>query len=123
MTRATSPEDTAVGAVDQAQLEEATFGDVEFIQELTEYFAEDTRARISEIQEAIQAKDPTRMLEAAHTIKGSSANLGAKRVAEAALELETLGRHGRVDGADPICARLEVAFEEAVAELKRLAAH
>ena len=122
MTWTTPTETDGKGPVDMAQLEEATCGDVEFIQELTEYFAEDTRVRLSEIQRAIETGDATLLLEAAHTIKGSSSNLGVHRVAAAALELEMMGREGQVVGAQPIYERLSAAFEEAIQALQKLCA-
>ncbi|MCZ6544112.1 MAG: Hpt domain-containing protein, partial [Chloroflexi bacterium] len=50
---------------------------------------------------------------AAHSLKGSSANMGALRLASKALALEELGRAGSIAGASELAAELDALFEEA----------
>jgi two-component system sensor histidine kinase/response regulator len=55
----------------------------------------------------------------AHTLKGSSANVGAVRVSGAASELEMLARGGDLVGAAPWLTRLADAVELTRAALGR----
>jgi len=51
--------------------------------------------------------------EAAHSLKSSSANVGAMLVYELARELEAVGRGGNTEGAAELCSRLELAVGDA----------
>ena len=48
-----------------------------------------------------------------HTIKGSAATFGAKRVSEAAMAVETIAREGDLDGARPLLLALLAAVDAA----------
>ena len=47
------------------------------------------------------------MTKSAHSLKSTSANLGAMSLAELCRELEALGRQDRTDGADKILQEIE----------------
>ena len=47
------------------------------------------------------------MTESAHTLKSTSANLGAVALAALCKELETMGRQARSDGADEILVEID----------------
>jgi len=51
--------------------------------------------------------------EAEHSLKSSSANVGAMLVYELARELEAVGRGGNTEGAAELCSRLELAVGDA----------
>jgi HPt (histidine-containing phosphotransfer) domain-containing protein len=48
---------------------------------------------------------------AAHNLKGSSNNLGARTMAALSAELETLGKNGMVAGAAELVTRLEQEYQ------------
>lgn len=81
------------------------------------YLAQSGR-RLTEIQTAIAAADPLAAADAAHALLGSSAGLGAKRVAQLSRELELRTRARELDGASQQLARLATELD-AVAPLLR----
>jgi two-component system, sensor histidine kinase and response regulator len=97
-------------------------GDQDLIEELLGIFAQDAPVQLDKIRAAIAAGDPAGLMREAHTLKGPLKVLGATPAAQLALDLETLGRGGRVDGAKQIGAALEREVERilhAVLSMKR----
>ena len=60
----------------------------EFLREIIAIFLEDTPQRIAELEESLLGGDTPRFTRAAHSVKGSSANLGAMAVRDVAEQLE-----------------------------------
>lgn len=86
--------------LDAAVLEElaATVGgDHGFVDELIRTYLEDTEGQLAAIEAAVAAEDAGALIRPAHTLKSSSATLGAKRLAERARALEIAGRSERID--------------------------
>ena len=63
-----------------------------FLTEMIDSYLEDTAQRIEILTEAIAKADPKLIEHTAHSIKSSSANLGAMNLAQLCEELEKLGR-------------------------------
>lgn len=61
------------------------------LHELIAIYLEDTPKQLVELQEALARQDMVRVIRAAHTIKGSSGNFGAVKLAQ---EIEA---HGKAD--------------------------
>jgi HPt (histidine-containing phosphotransfer) domain-containing protein len=83
--------------LDEAVLDElraSVEGDRAFVVELIEAYVTDGAANIEAIASAIDAGDADALVRPAHTLKSSSATLGATRVATTARELEMIGRSG-----------------------------
>jgi HPt (histidine-containing phosphotransfer) domain-containing protein len=94
----------------------------EFLREIAGIFFEDTPRRIAELDESLTAADVERFTRAAHSIKGSSSNLGALALRAAAEKLE---HHVRVQGladAGPLLAAVKTEFDRAHTELTTLIA-
>jgi HPt (histidine-containing phosphotransfer) domain-containing protein len=72
------------------ELEQET--DSEFILELIDIYLQETPKQIQAIAEALISKSPPALMIAAHTLKGSSLNLGAKDLGACCLRLEEIGR-------------------------------
>lgn len=68
---------------------------------------------------AAAAQDVEGVRHAAHTLKGSSAQMGARRVCDLARELEGEARAGRSAGFAALVAACREAFAEADAALAR----
>jgi CheY-like chemotaxis protein len=84
---------TAAPAAEPAVLDMATVlermdGDVELLKELAGLFLSECPQRMAEIRQAITQRDASRLMQAAHTIKGSVGNFGAREAVEAAQRLE-----------------------------------
>lgn len=85
-------------------------GEPDFAQEMINLFLESAPLLIEALRGAIDAGDAAQLQRNAHTLKGSSASLGARRVSAVCLELEKLGRAGELAGASKWLAELEHEF-------------
>ncbi|WP_273844167.1 PAS domain S-box protein [Rubrobacter calidifluminis] len=94
--------------------------DPDLVSELVEMYLEDAPRRIEEIRRALHAGDAHALAQAAHTLKGSSGNMGATRVQELAAGLQEAGDSGDLSGAEEKLASLERAFDRAKAALLAL---
>jgi HPt (histidine-containing phosphotransfer) domain-containing protein len=86
-------------------------GDRELLAELLEICRSEAPRMLDDIRRAIEADDPIRLERAAHAFKGSVASLGARAVAQAASELEAIGRRGRVSEARDRFAAMERDYQ------------
>ena len=75
-------------------------------------------ASLENLRAVALAGDGSGLAQIAHRLRGSSANLGAVRVSELCLQLETRGRAGETDGLEPLIARLTHAVHATVADLQ-----
>jgi two-component system, sensor histidine kinase and response regulator len=97
-------------------------GDRELMRELAGLFLGECPRRMSEIRQAIDRQDGTGLWRAAHDLKGSVGNFGARRAYEAAARLELDGRDQHWDRVEQDWSDLEAAIgqiEPAFAELVR----
>ncbi|WP_312510693.1 response regulator [Massilia sp.] len=70
----------------------------------------DTPRHLHALRQALGGMDPESVRRVAHSLKSSSANIGAARLATLCRELEQLGRAGSVDGAAPLLYDMEREF-------------
>jgi histidine phosphotransfer protein HptB len=75
------------------ELEKET--DFEFVIELIDIYLIETPKQIQAIAAALGAQNLPALMIAAHTLKGSSLNLGAKQLGALCLKLEEIGRSGK----------------------------
>jgi HPt (histidine-containing phosphotransfer) domain-containing protein len=68
--------------------------DFEFVIELIDIYLHETPKQIQAITEALTAQTCPTLMIVAHTLKGSSLNLGAKELGALCLKLEEIGRTG-----------------------------
>ena len=94
----------------------------EFLREIVQIFLTDTPQRITELEQSLTARDVPKFARAAHSVKGSSANLGAMALRSVAEKLEHHSRQAGLDGAPPLLIELKVQFAQAQLELKKLVA-
>ncbi|MEY4938388.1 MAG: hypothetical protein RIQ93_123 [Verrucomicrobiota bacterium] len=94
----------------------------EFLREIVVIFLADTPLRIAELDQSLGARDATKFIRAAHSIKGSSAILGALLLRTAAERLEYLCRTDGFDNLATPIAEVKTEFARAMAELARLIA-
>jgi HPt (histidine-containing phosphotransfer) domain-containing protein len=64
--------------------------------------------------------DAVVLAQLAHQLRGGASQLGAERMTALAAELETMARHGAVDGAAALVGRLQAAFFETQTALRAL---
>ena len=91
-------------------------GDDDFIAELAQMYLADLEPRLTAIDAAVNAGDSAEVASAAHTLSGSSANLGLTKLAAAAKRLE-LHHRGEPRGAvEPMMAELHIRADQRRAE-------
>ncbi|HVS50930.1 MAG TPA: Hpt domain-containing protein [Opitutaceae bacterium] len=91
-----------------------------FLREIVGIFLEDTPQRVAELEESLAAGDVPKFTRAAHSIKGSSSNLGAMRLRAIAEKLEHTSRAQGLGGVQPLVATLKEEFARAHAELAKV---
>jgi CheY-like chemotaxis protein len=75
-------------------------------------FLEDSPVLLETIRTAVAANDANNLFHAAHTLKSSSANLGAVTLSNLSRDLELIGRNGgSIDGSKPRVIKLEKEYE------------
>jgi histidine phosphotransfer protein HptB len=95
----------------------------EFLREIVAIYIEDTPRRIADLKACLATSDVQTFTRAAHTIKGSSANVGAQVLKGVAERLEIISRKEGLSAVAPLIASCEVEFARAAAELRRLSAN
>jgi len=93
----------------------------EFLREIFAIYLEDTPKRITEMKEALAKGDAATFARAAHTIKGSSANVGAKVMKSIAERLEHTARKDGLANVSSGVADCEAEFAIVAVELPKLA--
>lgn len=106
-----------------ANLRELNPGDNgEFLREIVGIYIEDTPKRLAELRACLASGDVATFTRAAHTIKGSSANVGAQVLKGVAERLETVSRKEGLGGVSGMIADCEAEFERVKVELRRVSA-
>jgi CheY-like chemotaxis protein len=86
-------------------------GDKELFREIATLFLESAAQSLSQIREGIANKDAKTVENAAHSLKGSVANFGARRTFDAAYRMEQMGREGAFVDAESAQSELERELE------------
>ncbi len=99
--------------VEIEQIREIADGDVEFERDLIETFLSDSEEQLRGLEVALGEQDAEEVRGRAHTIKGSSANAGAKVMQELAYQMERIGAGKELARAPDVYFELKDAFEQA----------
>ena len=117
----TNGQGTTLAVLDQGMLENLRDlpgeGADDLLGELIILFAQEAPRRINQLRTAIQQGDATRVMQVAHSLKGSSANLGARCMAGLCNRLEQQGREGKLDGALPVQDEIEREYRRVLLAL------
>lgn len=87
---------------------------------LVQTFVRDSAQRIESIRNGVNVGDADQLRRAAHSFKGSAANMGAPRLADLCRSLEEIGRLGEITGAHPIVDELVIEYGAVERELTAL---
>lgn len=109
---------TIPGYFDPVQMLLNIGGDQELLNQLIDLFLERHADIMTDIRQALSQGDSTTVERAAHTLKGTAANLCAPDVALAAGQLEAVGRLGALHDAPPVYAHLEMEMMRLIQALK-----
>ena len=116
----TAPEGNAEPHVDSRVLEgllEQTGGGVDLLRSLIRSYLTDAPARVSAIEDGMRRGDAAGVARAAHTLRSSSASLGATTLARHCKDLEIHCRAGSTVGAEALARSLAVEVGHVRTEL------
>ena len=107
------------GLLDHAALEALLdTTDREFVGELIDAYLEDSPGLIAGMKEALASGNATEFTRAAHSLKSSSASLGATGLSILAKDLELIGKESNLTGGASKLAQLAGLFEQVRAALE-----
>lgn len=92
-------------------------GDNDLLIELINSYLEDAAKLVQSIQESLEKSDALLLQRAAHTLKSSSASLGAKTFSLLCKELELMGRSGDTSQAEPLLDNFIIEYQKAIMAL------
>ncbi|MBW2005417.1 MAG: Hpt domain-containing protein [Deltaproteobacteria bacterium] len=113
-------EPTPKDIFDLSKALEVVDGDMELFKEIADLFQKNLPDNIAQIREAIANSDSNALNAAAHSLKGSVSNFGAKRAFEAAYRLEVIGREERLAEAGAGLSELEKELKDLEAAIKEV---
>ena len=102
------------------ELKELTADDPALLDELIDLFLTDTPTLIDQMRRTTEDEDSPTLRRAAHTLKGSSGQMGALRIQDICSTIETLAETGSLVGVEPLLTELSLAFARSVSELRSL---
>lgn len=103
----------SVSVIDESQIGGlAEAAGVEGVRMILEAFWTSTEELYAELSVAIDADDRPGMARIGHTLKGSSANIGAAQMADRAKQIETAAKDGEIE---LVRERLKVFMEDITA--------
>jgi CheY-like chemotaxis protein/HPt (histidine-containing phosphotransfer) domain-containing protein len=106
-----APAEPSEPTIDRAQLESLRDlqdpGDPDVIRELIEMFLGDAQRSLDAIRAASASEDSATLTRAAHTLKGSSANMGAQQLSTLSRRIEERARSHSLAGLEGLLAEME----------------
>ena len=100
-----------------ADLLDATGGDRGFLAELIDAFLGDAPDLVGQMRAAVERGSAEDLVRPAHTLKSSSASLGALTLSGHCKALEASARAGSLDGAAEAVETIATEFDRATVEL------
>ena len=97
---------------------ERTMGDRDLATEIAAAFLADAPATFAQLSAAIDSGDAEASRKFAHTLKGSSANMGGEKFSEIAARMESAGKQRDSGALSKLLPDAEVAFQSLIAALK-----
>jgi HPt (histidine-containing phosphotransfer) domain-containing protein len=85
----------------------------DLVLDLIQTYIEESDRLVSEMESAALSGDTARIGSIAHSMKGSSLNMGLEIIGEVSLRLEKMGKGGDLDGARGLIPELQQSYIEA----------
>ena len=98
--------------IDLADVLERVQDDKELLLELLDIFQEDFLVKRQSLAEAVDKGDFVKIKEAAHSMKGASGNISAKRMHATFLHVEHLSKENSLAGVKDLLKVIDDQFEE-----------
>ena len=106
--------------IDLPDVLERVQDDKELLLELLDIFQEDFIAKRQILFDAIEQNDFVKIKEVAHSMKGASGNISAKRMYATCMDLEQLAKAGNPVGMAELLKKIDGQFEEIKANAIKL---
>ena len=90
--------------------------------DLISVYLEDAPQSMAQLAKAAERKDTEGLISPAHSLKSTSANLGAMALSEMAKDIELNAREGRANDTELKIANIQAEFKRVAAELEALKA-
>lgn len=108
------------GMIDEAALKEiGSLRGGTLIQKILTIYLDKTPEIITDLQEALSQASSEDVFQAAHSLKSTSATVGARSLSEISQAFETLGKHGLVREAISLFPKLQAEYEAVDAALRQ----
>jgi HPt (histidine-containing phosphotransfer) domain-containing protein len=101
-----------------AELRESTGDDMDFVRELISTYVDESAGNITALEAAMAAGDVAGVVRPSHTLKSSSASIGAMRLSELCRGIEVASREGREAGLPEAVAEVRPTYDETLAALR-----
>lgn len=98
--------------IDLAEVLERVQNDRELLIELFDIFSEDYPAKVVAIKEAVEKKDFIQIRDVAHSMKGASGNISAKKVNASFLKIEQMAKNNILTGIEEALKELAENLQE-----------
>lgn len=95
-------------------------GDAELLLDLIGMFLDDGPTKVQSITEGLNNGDFEQMERAAHSLKGSSGNLGAKQLQDVCEQMQVASRQHQLEAARQLTGEIAAAFASADQALRSL---
>lgn len=93
--------------------------DRQLLREMAQFYLEDAPQLLAELQRGLNEGDVELVTRSAHSLKGLSSNFDGERAQEAARQVESCGRAGRLADCDKGFAELQAEVQQVIGELRR----
>ncbi len=100
--------------------EMASEADPSFFKDVVDMFVAQVPSILMEMEKGYSSGNAKQMGAAAHKLKGSALNIGAKQLAELCRTIELKGRANDTSGCDKLIAQVKEVYEKTAEELYRL---
>ena len=107
----------AAGIVDLDAALERMGGDRQLLDDIVQFYFQDSPGLLQQIEQAICAQDSSQLERAAHSLKGLASNFSAASVVETTASLEGFGRSSQFDEATALLETLHARIAELNREL------
>lgn len=94
--------------------------DEDFLVELIDVYLDEAPARMARLQLAVDGHDADTLTREAHTLKSSSANVGAMTLSALAQQVELAGRTGRMENLADVMRHMAATFAQVRTALEAL---
>jgi len=94
-------------------------GKPDLVEKIINLYINDAQSLCHNIHEAVGKGDPQALSKAAHSLKSSSANVGAIKLASLCKDLETLGKANTLGNAQEIVNQMDSEYKRVIATLSQ----